>query len=762
MRTLAWRSSGEACTAGGGWSGTKPRDGQETVGPLTQTTTFTLSCTNTNADPGNASVTVVASQAPAPAPTANKVWSEENLTSLDYVRLPYGIRRAVWDEARGLVYGVTSPDTPTAPNSLIAINPVTHATQTLPLGGQAWTLELTQNGEFIYVAMLGGLGVKRIRAADLTLDLDLPLGDSFAAVQRVVPSPVAPRTFAVLVNRMTSSTDDYGLYIFDDAVQRPQSLRGNLDVSPTEHYVNLAFIDVDWSADGTLLYAMGYGSTPGLFHVTVDAQGAHFLRRRGWPTASPGTLIGERWYSEDGRVFNMTGAVALHGWVPDEYFASSQPLPVPARGKIFSIGTNLDGVFEDGTRIMAFDFETLTYIDSAVFNGTANFRGGTVVPWGTDGFFITGQTESIIARGGFAAAGGLPPQSPAALPVAGAAVARNTSAGVISYRIVDMAARALATNPCGRMFVATHPGSWVRPGSVLEVNPDDLSVTRSASVGGEPWLLAASDDCNTLYAGTQWRTSVARLRTSDLATTDVLPLGDETLSLARSISVAPGQAQTVAISMSDGRSSCYGVDDGVVIFDGNTPRPVFLNESVYGIKSVAFGANAGVLYAGDAQNIAVFDASAAGLGNRRDLMTELHGSQHMHDLGKNIFYDPVANRVYNLFGHVYDAAAAAPLPRITLSDVAMITSCGMPAQTRVTDRTSGKLFWVAATSDPNLLGLSAYARNGLAQLGAIQFGLSELGRMGYPTDLSRLPGGRVAFITDRGFLVVVQGAVLGQ
>lgn len=43
--TLTWSSSGaDSCTASGGWSGSRPVSGSETVGPLTADTTFTLSC----------------------------------------------------------------------------------------------------------------------------------------------------------------------------------------------------------------------------------------------------------------------------------------------------------------------------------------------------------------------------------------------------------------------------------------------------------------------------------------------------------------------------------------------------------------------------------------------------------------------------------------------------------------------------------------------------------------------------------------------
>ena len=57
---LTWNSSNAtACTASGGWTGTRNLNGTETVGPLTQSTTYTLMCTGTGGSVSrNATVTV--------------------------------------------------------------------------------------------------------------------------------------------------------------------------------------------------------------------------------------------------------------------------------------------------------------------------------------------------------------------------------------------------------------------------------------------------------------------------------------------------------------------------------------------------------------------------------------------------------------------------------------------------------------------------------------------------------------------------------
>jgi hypothetical protein len=765
--TLSWRSSGSACTATGGWSGAKAGTGSEQVAALSQTTTYSLSCTGGAAAAANASLTVVATASHRPEPTTSKVWSEENATSLDYARLPYSVRDMAWNKTRKLLYAVTRMGSPNAENSLLAIDPVTLATQVLPLGAEPWTVEISSNDEFVYIAMASTGSVRRVRTSDFTQDLSLTLGTGTTAVQRVIPSPVDPHTFAVLASGLIPRSSGYGVVVYDDATPRSDALLGDDVNIPFQD-----FIDIDWNADGTVIHAVGSGSSVGFFDLAVDAQGVRYQRKRLWPTASPGTLVGNRYFSTDGRVFNLAGAVDLDAYLPDYYFTTANRVPMPARGKVFSLGSNRDGGFVDGTRIIAFDIDRYTYIDAIVFNGAASFYGAPLVAWGTDGLAIGGPSEMIIAHGSFAASGGVPPASSATLPLRATGVTGNTAMGTVSVRAVDIGARAVTADTCGHLYVTTSSGSPVRPGSVMEVDPATLTITRSAITGVEPYLVSASDDCSTLYVAPYYSSSLWRLRASDLATTGILPIPSASfytgnpnapleLTRVRAMSVAPGQAQTVAFSTGDIEYSlCSGLDRGVYIYDGDVPRPVYRPDSTFSIKSIVFGANASVLYGEDFDSVYAFDVSAGGLGNPRAVMPYPDGNTFDYDFGRDLYFDPAANRVYNLFGGAFDAAANTQLPKISLKHTAFTTGCGAPMQARVTDRTTGKLFWVGRTDDSRL-GVSTYARNGLALTGSLEIGnTNELNNFGYPQHVARLPNNQLAVVTDGGYLVLLQGTLL--
>jgi hypothetical protein len=295
---------------------------------------------------------------------------------------------------------------------------------------------------------------------------------------------------------------------------------------------------------------------------------------------------------------------------------------------------------------------------------------------------------------------------------------------------------------------------------VVELDPTTFDIVRSARAGVEPYGIVASDDCSTLYTAPLHSSSIARVRASDLTVLDRLPLGGDELSAARSMSVAPGQAQTVAVTLRDIESSlCSGTDHGIVIFDGTTPRPTWQAPMMFGIKSVVFGANPGILYGEDYQNVYAFTADANGLSNQRTVLPDVQ-STFLYDIGRDLYFDARANRVYTLFGSVFDAGSNTALPRINLWQGPLIGGCGAPGQARVTDATTGKLFW-AGSASIDRIGVSAYPSNGLARGAVVEFQLSDLlGYVGLPADMIRLSNNRIAYVTDAGYLFVMQGPML--
>src|SRR5262249_13459584 len=87
--TLTWSATNAtSCTASGGWSGTKATSGSQSVGPLTQDTTYSLTCSGNGANAvAMTSVTLRTAVLSWTAPTKN---TDGTVASLSGYKIYYG------------------------------------------------------------------------------------------------------------------------------------------------------------------------------------------------------------------------------------------------------------------------------------------------------------------------------------------------------------------------------------------------------------------------------------------------------------------------------------------------------------------------------------------------------------------------------------------------------------------------------------------------------------------------------------------------
>jgi len=109
--TLTWTSSNTTqCTASGGWTGSRPTQGQVTVGPLSDSTTFTLNCSGSAGNAvAMASVGILGvATLRWRAPTQNVDGSP--LTDLSGYRVHYGTGSRSYTDQRSLAATATQVD----------------------------------------------------------------------------------------------------------------------------------------------------------------------------------------------------------------------------------------------------------------------------------------------------------------------------------------------------------------------------------------------------------------------------------------------------------------------------------------------------------------------------------------------------------------------------------------------------------------------------------------------------------------------------
>jgi hypothetical protein len=118
------------------------------------------------------------------------------------------------------------------------------------------------------------------------------------------------------------------------------------------------------------------------------------------------------------------------------------------------------------------------------------------------------------------------------------------------------------------LYVAVTDSAAVNGNSIAVVDPSRAAVQNVVYTGNQPSALGISDDDQYLYAGFQTAAFVERFKLSDFSLDITIPLnsGGVSESFAGEVKVAPGEPQTIAVSM--GNMNIEPRDaGGLAIFD---------------------------------------------------------------------------------------------------------------------------------------------------------------------------------------------------
>ena len=298
------------------------------------------------------------------------------------------------------------------------------------------------------------------------------------------------------------------------------------------------------------------------------------------------------------------------------------------------------------------------------------------------------------------------------------------------------------------LYVAVTDSGAVNGNSIAVVDPARVALQNVVYIGNQPSALGISDDDQYLYAGLQTATLVKRFKLSDFSLDLTIPLNSGIVgeSFAGEVKVAPGQPQTIAVSM--GSINTEPRDGGgVAIFDNATQRPVVLQSST-GTDSfkLAWGKDATRLYAHSdpefqSQTFSVLAVDSTGVSAKVASVSSLG------NLGLRPHYDAGTNLVYSDDGRITnptDATAAG-----------VLESRGL----MVPDSTLNRAFVLSQGASAGVYVLNIFDINRLTLLQSITIP----GVIGYPTQLVRWSSQGLAFLTDSqsspvGMLYILQGS----
>jgi hypothetical protein len=184
----------------------------------------------------------------------------------------------VWDAIRQVIY-LSIPATAAAnANSIGLLDPVTGVISGhVPVGANPGDMEISPDGQYLYVALRGAGAIERRSLPSLELDLTIPLGtrpgDGATLYSREFHvSPTEPGTIAVVRSGApTASGSEYDLAVFDGAVMRSQTVPGGGAGSVSTF---------QWDTAARIFGVDGSSTTGLAFQIAVDA-----ARRSSWSVA---------------------------------------------------------------------------------------------------------------------------------------------------------------------------------------------------------------------------------------------------------------------------------------------------------------------------------------------------------------------------------------------------------------------------------------------------------------------------------------------
>ncbi|MGO9930695.1 MAG: YncE family protein [Steroidobacteraceae bacterium] len=680
-------------------------------------------------------------------PTLQTATSDSARASLNYYVLSFQANDLVWDAVNQRIYFAISANSTLMPNTIVAVDPTTGTvTSQLSVAQEPQRLSVSQDGRYLYVAMAAGGGVDRLNAPNLTLDIQIPVGDAATQFVQIAAAPNAAQTLAVA--SFETQLDTPAVAIYDDAVERPNPM------TFTENFSGFT-----WDPSGSLIYAQG---SSGLDEVAVAATGlsiaATLLQGDGdAPVYNDGRI-----YTMDGFVFDLASNLVVGRF--GDYAGDAPRTQLLANKKTFGLHEHYKAGSQpptvDGILAASFDTDTFTLIDTTVLLGTSASR---MISWGGDGFAFVGDT-AVIAWGSFAGTESVPTP---AVPTSVSSGTLSSTLGQITYAVYDLGANNVVASPCTNQFfvattgVAAEGVTPYAPNSVVAISPTG-TVQTSVFAGSEPNVLALSNDCSLLYAGLLYSNSIQRINATTLTADILIPLQSSGAAIvAGALDVAPGMPRTMVVSPQlMGPYECDAPGPGYVdsIFDDATARPNVLSGVTDVSNDLVWGDTAATIYGEDLVdfvNGAVPLSAWAIDGNGFEASNPLLVPS---PVGTDLHYDRVIGRLYDVWGNYTNVRSATPTPeKVAATWTNLADDCGAPLQAMTTD-TNGAAFFAypnEADAQNAYLDIAVYEPTALALTNHWELPQT----LGYPsTNIAVLPNA-VAVVMQSGQLVIFNGAV---
>ena len=477
----------------------------------------------------------------------------------------------IFDSFRQSLYATTPPNAPANPNSVVVINSVTAAvTKVIPVGNNPTKLALSDDGQFLYIALKDSGSVRRydLNSQSLGPEFTISLGGELpASADDLEVLPGQPTSVAV---SWTNSNGGKGVTIFDGTGQRPNRVMGSL---PNDL--------LEFGANASALYGFNITNTENGFRkLAVDGNGVTVVHTDA--NALGGSV--REFVFHSGLIYGTTGRIHNpETRLPVGQFPTRSSPTVAVDGprqRAYFIGTPADNRLV----LEAYDLNSFHQVASLELQGVAGAAGLTLSGPNTLAFRDATKVFLIPIAD-------LVPVPPAPLPTP-----TFEANGVIK---LNLPTSDVIFDPGAQKMYASVPGSAVGYGN--SVVPIDLAGNPGTPifVGSDPDRLAISGDNQYLYAGLNGAAAVRRVHLGSQSAGLQFSLGSSTRGAgplsALDIAVQPGNPGVVVVTE---RNNAGGFNnlEGIAAYADGVKLPNSLPSLAFPSAVIEFSGSPGVLY----------------------------------------------------------------------------------------------------------------------------------------------------------------------
>jgi hypothetical protein len=263
------------------------------------------------AAPGTALITVRTPGFPATQPRTITIHPAPSATLTGVETLALPVRWLTTDPVNGGLFASVAGSATEHGNTIAELDPDgPGVARSIFVGSEPGVAEVSDDGRYIYVALDGAQGVRRVELPGLTPGLQFSLGTTTAEELHVMPGAAA--TVAVARRNSCCSPSNEGLLVYDEGVART--------VGGPGHTGSNTF---GWSADGASLFGYNFETSEfGLRRLSVGPEGVREVWVQGGLVEGYYAriqVVGDQIYGGDGSVVDADlrermGRCSMSGW----------------------------------------------------------------------------------------------------------------------------------------------------------------------------------------------------------------------------------------------------------------------------------------------------------------------------------------------------------------------------------------------------------------------------------------------------------------